>query len=124
MIPKNELKLKVRDRIACSALVVLLWNMGTDVEQLIQHENVNNDQDYEWEIRTKKNKKYLLSISINGQSDEDNISMRIFEGAMNPMLGWYAPGYLKKEPVKTIQLQFSPANQMDAEVVTQVIRLN
>jgi hypothetical protein len=125
VIPKNEFMLKVRDRIVCSALVVLFWNLGADVEEIKQQERPDNDQSrFEWEIRTKKDKKYLLSISINGQSNKDNISMHVIEGSLHPMIGWYAPGYLKKVPSKTIMLQLRPATQLTAKVITQVTRMD
>ena len=124
-IPKEESTLQVIDQITCSTLVVLLWNIGTDVEEIVQQDNMNNDQNsFEWMIRTKKAREYLLTIAVSGQSDKDKISMHMFEGALKPMLGWYAPGYLKKVPAKTIMLQFSPAEQMVIKVITQVTRTN
>jgi hypothetical protein len=125
LIPKKELMLKVRDRIVCSANAVVLWNIGPDVEEIIQQKKPSTDQClYVWKIRTKKKKNYLLSISVKGQSDKDKVQMLVFEGSLSPMLGWYTPGYLEKVPSKVILLQLSPARQMAAKVVTQVTHMD
>jgi hypothetical protein len=123
LIPKNAPHVKVVDYISGKFPVSLLWNIGPDVKSVSQRECTADENGirYEWILKTKKKKQYLMSISASGQSADDEVSMQIFEGSQDPMLGWYSPSYAKIEPSKTILLQFNPANPMVVEVISQVI---
>ncbi len=105
-IPREEPVLIVKDLIHGGCPVVLLWNLGHDIDSIEPPvpESSADGQSHEWFLVTKKNRKFLLSIEVGGSIDQTEWSLEIIKGATKPMLGWYSPGYQKKIAIPVIKL--------------------
>jgi hypothetical protein len=127
LIPKNEPNFMVEDFVTGSVPIAILWNIGYDVESIdrIEHSaKINGVDDYfEWILVTANKKRYSMSISVNGQQNNEGASVDIYKGCEDPMLGWYAPSYLVKVPTTLIIVQVTPSHRNSFTVVTRLAEI-
>ncbi len=124
LILKSQPVLEVTDSITGSVPAVVLWNTGNDVESIDRigsSEDATHDAfQFEWVLVTAKQRRYSMSISVNGQSSEGEFAVDMYKGSEDPLLGWYAPAYLVKVPITLIAIRVTPASQSPVIVVTRV----
>jgi hypothetical protein len=123
-IPRNDPVIEVEDSITGREPWIILWNLGHDVSRLERVEvapepGVAGGR-FGWFLVTAEGKSYSLTVSVRGQREEAECSVRVYEGCEDPFLGWYSPAYLVKVPVKTIAVRINPAHRNPINVFTRL----
>ncbi len=103
----------VSDTLSGSLPLVLLWNIGIDVTDVVQSDPGNNGGlHYEWTLNTRRHHKFLLSIDVAGNFARERHAVEVLKGSHNPFLGWFAPSYHERIPTTVIKVQLNPSNEI------------
>ena len=122
-IPEREPELTVEDVVGGDSEAVLVWNIGPDVSTLERLETAGPDagRRYEWQLVTKKRKKFKLTVEIDGKVAENEVSLLIKRGETSPIIGWYAPQFMKKVPAPVILLHLKKPSEV--WVTTRLVKV-
>ena len=120
VIPVGEARFIVTDTIKAGDEYLLLWYLGSDVNDIKPSDPTTNDgmRYYEWALTTKKGATVKLQMSIQGANTSSGEEVALVKGQQNPMMGWYSPGYEELEPVPVITVLMRPVDEI--KVTTEI----
>ena len=123
-IPTDSSQLIVEDSISGGSPMVLIWNIGSDVEQL-EREGAGdkpNQKVYAWQLVTRRGNRFRMTIQVQGGTVADRAEVLVMKGQTEPPFGWYSPSYLEKQPSPVILYLLDEASDLIVTTKVEKIR--
>lgn len=106
-IPGDEHVFTVQDTIRNSGGIVQLWNIGPDVVDILPvRASPESTTMFEWILETKRERRFILSITLAGSFNPAWQRVQIVRGGTDPLLGWYSPKWEKMVPSSVIKMEW------------------
>jgi hypothetical protein len=119
-VPEDEDWFRVDDRVLGDEPFAALWNIGPDVEDVVQRPT-DEKGTFEWILTSKRGNRFKLAVSITGNVLDEEAVVEVASGRQLPMLGWYSPGFEEKTPSTVLVFHLSPLGALT--MTTRVERL-
>jgi hypothetical protein len=122
-LPRGRPDLVVEDLVSGNSDAVLIWNLGPDVAAWRRLDSDGPDawRRFEWELTTRKRRKFKLTVDIDGELAPGEVSLHIKRGGTSPVFGWYASQFMQKVPATVIVLWLK--KRSDVWVTTRVEKI-
>ncbi len=122
-IPKEKSALIVEDVVGSGSPLALIWNIGQDVDRIepLVSDTEGDGSSHEWRLITKKGKRFIMTIEVEGSLDEGGPLVESIRGGTEPLFGWYAPRFQVKVPSSVIKISIESPGV--AWVTTRLVQI-